>query len=139
MVDLESGRALDQSAVDAWLLAEVLRQGAGAETVADDLRFACTIAWKPDDTSGLLAEFPAIERIPTPRAPGESAEKSYAVEVFEWLDRPISSAATVPASRARCPPWCWRASTSVGKRYDSRVRGREPRTNRGAAFSAARS
>jgi tetratricopeptide (TPR) repeat protein len=65
VVNLEAERAFDQ-AVDAWTLAEVLRQGGGAETLADDLRFACTIAWEPVDTSWLLDEFPGIVRVPTP-------------------------------------------------------------------------
>ena len=44
--------------------------GAGAEDLADDLRFACTIDWDPGDTPELLAEFPEIQRVPTPQAPG---------------------------------------------------------------------
>src|SRR3712207_8215556 len=28
-------------AVESWALAEILRQGGGAETLADDLRYAC--------------------------------------------------------------------------------------------------
>jgi len=89
VVGLEAERAFDL-AVDAWTLAEVLRQGGGAETLADDLRFACTIAWKPSDTSWLLEEFPEIQRIPTPRAPGATEEERSEIEVFEWLDRPVS-------------------------------------------------
>jgi tetratricopeptide (TPR) repeat protein len=78
-------------AVDAWSLAEVLRQGGGAETLADDLRFACTMAWSPGDTPWLLDEFPEIQRVPTPRAPGAAAENAAEIEVFEWLDRPTST------------------------------------------------
>ena len=89
VVGLEAERAFDL-AVDAWTLAEMLRQGGGAETLADDLRFACTIAWNPGDTSWLLEEFPEIQRIPTPRAPGATAEEHSEIEVFEWLDRPVS-------------------------------------------------
>ena len=89
VVGLEAERAFDV-AVDAWTLAEVLRQGGGAETLADDLRFACTVAWNPGDTSWLLEEFPEIQRIPTPRAPGAAAEERSEIEVFEWLDRPVS-------------------------------------------------
>ncbi|MFI5458679.1 MAG: hypothetical protein ACHRXM_24885 [Isosphaerales bacterium] len=89
VVNLEAGRAFDQ-AVDAWTLAEVLRQGGGAETLADDLRFACTIAWGPGDTSWLLDEFPEIETVPTPGAPGDALDESSRIEVFEWLDRPRS-------------------------------------------------
>jgi len=85
VVNLEADRAFDQ-AVDAWTLAEVLRQGGGAETLADDLRFACTIAWEPGDTSWLLDEFPEIERVATPIAPGDALDEISRIEVFEWRD-----------------------------------------------------
>jgi hypothetical protein len=102
VVGLEAERALDQ-AVDAWLVAEVLRQGGGAETLADDLRFACTMGWKPGHTSWLLDEFPEIQRIPTPRAPGDSAANSLEIEVFEWLDRPMSSPEIRPVASSQAP------------------------------------
>ena len=60
VVRLEAEQAFEL-AVDAWTLAEVLRQGGGAETLADDLRFACTMAWTPGDTPWLLEEFPEIQ------------------------------------------------------------------------------
>ena len=63
VVALEAETAFDD-AVAAWTLAEVLRQGGGAETLADDLRFACTIAWDPGDTPRLLHEFPEIRQLP---------------------------------------------------------------------------
>jgi tetratricopeptide (TPR) repeat protein len=102
VVGLEAERAFDL-AVDAWTLAEVLRQGGGAETLADDLRFACTLAWKPRDTSWLLEEFPEIQRIPTPRAPGAAADEQSEIEVFEWLDRPVSQL-TGRSPAAALPP-----------------------------------
>ena len=89
VVGLEAERAFDL-AVDAWTLAEILRQGGGAETLADDLRFACTIAWNPGDTSWLLDEFPEIQRVPMPHAPGATDEVIPEIEVFEWLDRPAT-------------------------------------------------
>jgi len=102
VVNLEAEREFDQ-AVDAWTLAEVLRQGGGAETLADDLRFACTIAWEPGDTSWLLDEFPGIERVPTPSAPGDALDQSSRIEVFEWLDRPGSGLADRHPSAALLP------------------------------------
>jgi tetratricopeptide (TPR) repeat protein len=90
VVELDAEPAFDR-AVLAWTLAEVLRQGGGAESLADDLRFACTIAWSPDLTPWLLGEFPEIQRVPTPRAPGNSEVRSSETEVFEWLDRRFSS------------------------------------------------
>jgi tetratricopeptide (TPR) repeat protein len=99
---LDAERAFDLAA-DAWSLAEVLRHGGGAEPLADDLRFACTMAWKPDITSWLLDEFPEIQRVPTPRAPGAAAEDIPEIEVFEWLDRPVASLADHPRT-AGSPP-----------------------------------
>ena len=90
VVRLEAERSFD-FAVDAWTLAEVLRHGGGAESLADELRFACTIEWQPSKTPWLLEEFPQIRRVPTPRAPGVPAEATPEIEVFEWLDQPASS------------------------------------------------
>jgi len=92
VVNLEADRAFDQ-AVDAWTLAEVLRQGGGAETLADDLRFACAVVWEPSNTSWPLDEFPEIERVPTPSAPGDALDESSRIEVFEWRDQPGSGLA----------------------------------------------
>jgi tetratricopeptide (TPR) repeat protein len=102
VVGLEAERAFDV-AVDAWTLAEILRQGGGAETLADDLRFACIIAWNPGDTSWLLEEFPEIQRVPTPRAPGATIEEHSEIEVFEWLDGPFSQH-VVRSPAAALPP-----------------------------------
>ena len=92
VVGLEAERAFDQ-AVDAWALAEVLRPGGGAETLADDLRFAFTMAWKPGDTLWLLDEFPEIQRVATPHAPGVAPQARPEFEVYEWIDRPASDLA----------------------------------------------
>jgi tetratricopeptide (TPR) repeat protein len=102
VIVLEAASAFD-TAVDAWTLAEVLRQGGGAEALADDLRFACTIAWNASDTAWLLEEFPQIVRIPTPRAPGSDTKTPAEIEVFEWLDRPIKPIGDQPALMA-VPP-----------------------------------
>jgi tetratricopeptide (TPR) repeat protein len=98
VVELEAGPTPDR-AVEAWTLAEVLRQGGGAPDLADDLRFACTIDWDPADTAALLAEFPEIQRVPTPRAPGVPAGLAPDVEVLEWLDQRTPEAATGGADR----------------------------------------
>jgi tetratricopeptide (TPR) repeat protein len=102
VVGLEAGSAFEQ-AVEAWTLAEVLRQGGGAESLADDLRFACTIAWKPTDTAGLLKEFPEIQRVPTPREPGAAPDQGPEIEVFEWLDRPAARLDHPPMRAADLP------------------------------------
>ena len=76
-------------AVDAWTLAEVLRQGGGAEALADDLRYACGFPWDDADAPALFASFPEIRRIPTPQDPTRPDARLADVEVFEWLDRPF--------------------------------------------------
>src|SRR5262249_53673061 len=86
VIALEAETAFDE-AVSAWTLAKVLRQGGGAEPLADHLRFACTIGWAADDTPRLLREFPEIRQVPTPRAPDDAAEAQPEISVFEWLDR----------------------------------------------------
>jgi tetratricopeptide (TPR) repeat protein len=93
-VVLEAEAEFDD-AVMAWTLAEVLRQGGGAETLADDLRFACTIAWDAVDTARLLHEFPEIRQVPTPSVPGTAAEVDPEISVFEWLDRPNPRAESI--------------------------------------------
>ena len=137
VVGLEAERAFDL-AVDAWTLAEVLRQGGGAETLADDLRFACTIAWNPGDTSWLLEEFPEIQRVPTPRAPGATAED---VPRSRCSSGSIGRLANLAqsASTTAMPP------IGSGERLYRRSNapaleppGREPRTDRGGALPAAR-
>ncbi len=83
-------------AIEAWTLAELLRAGGGAETLADDLRFTCTIDGPPIDPNVLLAEFPTIRKIETPQALG--LETAPVVQVFEWLDRPMPEAGTLAAT-----------------------------------------
>jgi tetratricopeptide (TPR) repeat protein len=87
------------SAADSWRIAEVLRAGGGAEDLADDLRYACTIDWDPDNTADLIAEFPEIQRVPTPQAPGSEPDPAPAVEVFEWLDQRVPEAAESGSNR----------------------------------------
>jgi tetratricopeptide (TPR) repeat protein len=86
VVKLTAATAFDQ-AVTAWMLAEVLRQGAGAEALSDDLRCMVTIDWAPDETQWLLDEFPEIERIEKPIVPDGVAIQATDVEIFEWLRR----------------------------------------------------
>ncbi len=102
VVGLEAERAFD-GAVEAWSLAEVLRQGGGAETLADELRFACTIPWDPGDTRRLLDEFPEIHKLPTPQIPGDDSGTTRSVEVFEWLDQPLSTIIDSDQRAARLP------------------------------------
>jgi tetratricopeptide (TPR) repeat protein len=106
VVGLDAEPAFDR-AVDAWTLTEVLRQGGGAETLADDLRYACTIPWQPSDTPPLLDEFPEIQKRPAPKLPGEADETAPSIEIYEWFDRLPATAADVgrpPESRPADSP-----------------------------------
>lgn len=101
VVALEAAHDVE-GAVEAWTLAEVLRQGGGAESLADDLRYACTYPREGVQVDDLLAAFPEIRRIPTPLDPTRPEARASDVEVLEWLDRPFPDAARadedVPAS-----------------------------------------
>ncbi len=89
---------LPERARDAWTLAEVLRQGGGAEALADDFRYAWIIEGRrlPDEfferwLDLVRREFPADE------GPVESSQ------VFEWLDRPKPIAGTHPERAFELP------------------------------------
>lgn len=82
-------------AVEAWTLAEILRQGGGAQSLSDDLRFACNFAWNNPDTSLLEGSFPEIRRIPAPRDPTRADDQPPDLVVLEWLDRPFPVAEAV--------------------------------------------
>ena len=108
VVSLESESAFEH-AVDAWTLAEVLRQGGGPETPADDLRFACTVAWEPGDTPWLLDEFPEISRLPTPIAPGDAPRTVPGSR--------YSSARMIPCARHRPTSASRRSTDRPGERF----------------------
>ena len=92
VVELEAG-VNPESASAAWLLAEVLRQGAGAETLADDLQYSLTIPWRDDQTQRLSSEFPEIEPAPIP-SPGVADDERPDLAVFSWFDAPGSPGAS---------------------------------------------
>ena len=99
-------------ATEAWTIAELLRQGAGAEPLADDLRFSCTIPWEPEQTPYLLDLFPEIRRIPPPQTPAADAVVNHSIELYEWLDGPSVSAAADPIDTARTVL----ATVTIGRR-----------------------
>lgn len=72
------------SAVAAWTLAEILRQGAGAETLADDLTYLLTTprAIEPE------TQVPPNQIRPI-ELPELDAQSPGAPVAFEWLDRPM--------------------------------------------------
>lgn len=93
-VNLEAERDPD-AAVAAWTLAEILRQGAGAEPLADDLSHALIIPWTPDDgdptrlaASGLIRSL-----APPPEQMGIAPTSD--VQIYEWLDRPMPEPSAV--------------------------------------------
>jgi len=92
-----------EGAVEAWTLAEILRQGGGAEALADDLRYVCGLSWNEADTPTLEARFPEIRRIPTPQDPTNHGSKAPNLEVLEWLDHPFPTDAPEQVSAAELP------------------------------------
>ncbi len=114
-VELEAGPAPDR-AVEAWTLAEVLRQGGGAADLADDLRFACTIDWDPADTATLLAEFPGSSgcRLRGPPAPSRPRRRRLRSS-NGWTSRCPTPPRAIRIARSR-RPGCrssWPASSST--------------------------
>ncbi|WP_237722800.1 hypothetical protein [Singulisphaera acidiphila] len=83
-----------EKAVSAWTLAEVLRQGAGAETLADDLRFAWVVPWSDADTPRLINACPTLQKKPSPRDPVSGVPQFPDAQVYEWLDRPMPEPAS---------------------------------------------
>lgn len=79
-----------ERAAEAWSLAEVLRLGAGAESLADDLRYLLTLDLDPahGPPAGLLRHWPHLHptSIPTDPLTGEPALPG--AQVFNWHDRP---------------------------------------------------
>lgn len=80
------------AAVASWMLAEILRQGAGAEPLADDLSHFLVIKWPEDlgEPFARIAEFAALRGLPNP-IPSQIAESiPSAIRIGEWLNRPLS-------------------------------------------------
>jgi len=92
------------SAVDAWTLAEVLRQGGGAESLADDLSHAVTLTWTPgDDPAGFLDHRPDVRSVPNPIDPSTGRPRLSEARIYEWLDRPEAEIRRVRATAIRTP------------------------------------
>jgi hypothetical protein len=75
-----------ETAASAWSLAELLRHGAGAESLADDLSASVNVAWDDDgaEPRTLLDAWPH-RAIPAPQDPLRPA--TAALRVYELLDR----------------------------------------------------
>ncbi len=90
-VDLFAGTE-PEVAEQAWTLAEVLRQGGGAEPLADDLNHVALLAWTPgDDPAGFLDDRPDVRPIPNPIDPVTGQPRLSEARIYEWLDRPWST------------------------------------------------
>lgn len=89
-------------ASEAWTLAEVLRLGAGAEPLADDLRYV----WEADQetasgpTDDLFQRWPNLREVPAPVDPLSGGKALESARVYEWLDRPWPG---VPGYEAAVP------------------------------------
>lgn len=83
------------TAVDAQTLAEVLRQGAGAEPLADDLNHVVTIAWSPgDDPADFLDRRADVRAVDNPIDPLTGRPELSEARLYEWLDRPLEAEAS---------------------------------------------
>ena len=92
---VKAGAAGDRAgAVESWMLAEVLRQGAGAEVLADDWSHALTIPWDPEtdgDPIASLAAIATVRAVPAPPIPASAPAPYLEVRTAQWLDAPIPS------------------------------------------------
>ena len=94
VVALEAETKPDLSA-DAWALAEVLRQGAGAESMADDLNHSLVVAWETSDGEPIASASTLALEPPIDPELGRTQFKD--VKAFEWLDRPMPPAVPTPS------------------------------------------
>ncbi len=94
-----------QLAVDAWTLAEVIRQGGGAETIADDLNHVVTLAWNPgDDPADFLDRLPDVRGIENPIDPLTGRPELSEARIYEWLDsESVADLQRVRANVVRLP------------------------------------
>jgi hypothetical protein len=91
-------------AIDAWTLAEVLRQGGGAESIADDLSHIVTMTWTPgDDPAAFLDQRPEIHPVPNPIDPSTGQPRLTEARLYEWLDAPDSNPIRIGATVIRSP------------------------------------
>ncbi len=88
---VECAVAIDfEASVDAWTLAEVLRQGAGAESLADDFDALGILPWiaergEPttiDEPGRILPHFMPVD-------PATGRPQIEEAKLYEWIDRPV--------------------------------------------------
>jgi tetratricopeptide (TPR) repeat protein len=76
-------------AITSWMLAEILRQGAGAEAEADDLSYSFTLQWKTElgDPFDRFAGLAKLSLVPVPLNPATGEPASKDIAIAEWLDQ----------------------------------------------------
>jgi hypothetical protein len=87
------------------MLAEVLRQGAGAEDLADDLGHTLSLDWPESegDPIAWLGRFASLRPVATPLDPATGKPPLDAVRVFEWIDEARHGPHIVRASVVALP------------------------------------
>ena len=109
VVSLEADKE-PRKAAEAWTLAEILRQGGGAENLSDDLRFACNFTWNDDDTPRLEESFVEIRRIPARAIPASSTTSRRTSSSWNGSIAPFPR--PTPWRQSPTCPTCWPRSTS---------------------------
>ena len=92
VVALRAAHQLD-AAVEAWTLAEVLRQGDGAESLSDDLAYAWILDCDDATAEEWLTSWIGMVPMMSPIDPATGQPQPGAPRAYTWLDR-----ATPPAS-----------------------------------------
>ncbi len=77
-----------QVASDAWLLAEILRQGGGAEALSDELNHVAIVTWTLGETdpARFLDARDDLRLMPDPVDPETGLPRLAESRVYEWLD-----------------------------------------------------
>jgi tetratricopeptide (TPR) repeat protein len=93
-----AARAEPDLAAEAWALAEILRQGAGAEHRADDLSYSFELPWPADAPPPFEADEAAgaVREMPVPLDPVTLQPMAAGSRIVEWLDRPMPPASPEP-------------------------------------------
>ncbi|MFO0908349.1 MAG: hypothetical protein U0794_08305 [Isosphaeraceae bacterium] len=93
---------LDRAA-EAWTIGEVLRLGAGAEPLADDLRYVWSVD-RPAHADALLHSWPHLRPVAMPSDPLTGERPLESGHVYEWLDRDLETASDAEPPRPERVP-----------------------------------
>ena len=108
-------------AVFSWMLAEILRQGAGAELLSDDFSSFLVLDWPSPlgDPFELISRFAVLREIASPVETLSTEAAASSMRIAEWLDRPLSAPGG-PAS--------WVVATLIGSPGSLRLTSPDRRT-----------